>query len=114
MARSFRVHESIIDDPLLWRLSREDFGDLVRLWALASWAGQDGRLPHIDDIAIALRRPIEDMVAPLPPRESVQKLIDRLEEAGAIERIRGGPTGWWYGVRTGKDVSLRRSKDTLK
>jgi hypothetical protein len=81
MSRWFRMYDEIIDDPKVQRLPAGDFKSWVNLLCLASRHG--GKLPAIPDIAFALRE----------SEEEVSTRLQRLRDAGLIERRNGGANG---------------------
>jgi predicted transcriptional regulator len=84
MSRWFRLHEEILDDPKVQRLSGDDFKAWINLLCLASKHG--GKLPPLADIAFALRLPIE----------TVSTVLERLLNGGLIVRRSGGADGGHY------------------
>jgi DNA-binding transcriptional MocR family regulator len=84
MSRWFRLHEEILDDPKVQRLSGDDFKAWINLLCLASRHG--GKLPPIEDIAFALRLQIE----------TVSTVLERLLNGGLIVRRTGGSNGAHY------------------
>lgn len=84
MSRWFRLHEEILDDPKVQRLSGEDFKVWINLLCLTSKHG--GRLPPIADIAFALRL----------QEETVSTVLERLLNGGLIVKRTGGVNGSHY------------------
>ena len=84
MSRWFRLHDEILDDPKVQRLSGEDFKAWINLLCLAS--RNNGRLPAVEDIAFALRT----------SSDGAQTVLERLLNGGLIERRSGGADGAHY------------------
>lgn len=84
MSRWFRVHDDLVDDPKVQRLSGDMVKALLNLWCLASQ--NDGMLPAADDIAFKLR---------MTPSK-VAKLLSVLGECGLIDSDEEGvrPHNW--------------------
>lgn len=80
----FRFHTATLDDPRVQKLDGEQFKAWVNLLCLAGRG--EGRLPPIDDIAFALRMSHND----------TQSMLERLLNAGLIERRNGGHNGYHY------------------
>jgi hypothetical protein len=84
MSRWFRLHEEILDDPKVQKLSGDDFKTWVNLLCLTSRNG--GKLPPPEDIAFALR---------MSP-DAVSTVLERLLNATLIARRSGGVDGGHY------------------
>ena len=84
MSRWFRMHDEILDDPKVQRLSGEDFKGWINLLCLAS--KKDGKLPPVSDIAFALRE----------TPDAVSTLLGRLLDGGLIVSRSGGADGMHY------------------
>jgi predicted transcriptional regulator len=84
MSRWFRLHEEILDDPKVQRLSGEDFKIWINLLCLTSRHG--GKLPPVADIVFALRL----------QQETVSTVLERLLNGGLIVRRSGGADGGHY------------------
>ena len=84
MSRWFRMHDEILDDPKVQKLSGDLFKAWVNLLCLAS--RNDGRLPAVDDIAFALRM----------DADAVTTVLERLLNGGLIEGKSGGKDGSHY------------------
>lgn len=84
MSRWFRMHDEILDDPKVQRLSGDDFKGWVNILCLAS--RNDGKLPPIEDVAFALRETLD----------GARTLVERLVNATLIERRTGGSNGAHY------------------
>ena len=84
MSRWFRLYAEVVNDPKVQRLPCEDFRAWINLLCLA--AENDGRLPSIDDIAFALRMGADGALT----------VVERLSNAGLIDRLNGGPNGYHY------------------
>ena len=84
MSRWFRLHDEILDDPKVQKLTPADFKGWINLLCLAS--RNDGKLPPVDDIAFALRE----------TPDAVSTLLERLLSAGLIDKRSGGADGSHY------------------
>jgi hypothetical protein len=84
MARWFRLYSEVVNDPKVQRLPCEDFRAWINLLCLAS--ENDGRLPSIDDVAFALRMTTDGALT----------VVERLSNAGLIDRLNGGANGYHY------------------
>lgn len=84
MSRWFRMHDEVLDDPKVQKLSPEDFKGWINLLCLTS--KNRGRLPSISDIAFALR----------VTENAVTTLLERLLNATLIECRNGGADGKHY------------------
>jgi hypothetical protein len=95
MSRWFRVYDDLIDDPKFIKLSMTDRSTLVMVWCLAS--KNNGKLPPIEDIAIAFR----------VPKGKALKRINSLRSYGLIDE--DCPHNW-NGRQYKSDVSTERVK----
>lgn len=84
MSRWLRLYDEVLDDPKVQGLPAEDFRGWVNLLCLAARNG--GRLPAMQHIAFALRM----------TEIGAGSLVDRLEIAGLIDRLKGGANGWCF------------------
>lgn len=80
----FRMHHEVLDDPKVQCLDPRDFKSWVNLLCLA--ARHDGKLPALSHVAFALR--IDE--------RACNAVIDRLVDAGLIDRRSGGVGGSYY------------------
>ncbi len=84
MQRWFRMYEEILDDPKVQKLPDDLFKAWVNVLALSSRNG--GKLGNVSDCAFALR--LTD--------DAIVTLLDRLLNAGLIDRVSGGANGYSY------------------
>lgn len=82
--RWFRFYEGALDDPKVQTLPADDFRAWVNLLCLA--CRQGGRLPPEQDIAFALRMDLN----------ACRTVLERLLNAGLIDRRNGGANGTHY------------------
>lgn len=81
----FRVYDTLIDNPKVMRLKPELFRALISLWCIAKRYG--GALPHVHDIAFALR----------VNESKVAAWVDELKRAGLVDEASDGtilPHDW--------------------
>lgn len=79
----FRLYDEVADDPKVQSLPAEDFKGWINLLCIAN--RNDGRLPSIEAIAFGLRM---DVIG-------ARSLVDRLAIGGLIDKVKGGPIGWY-------------------
>jgi len=75
------MYGEALDDPKVQKLPAEDFRGWFNLLCLTSRC--DGKLPPIEDVAFALRM----------SQDGARTLIERLRNAGLIDRCSGGANG---------------------
>lgn len=93
----FRVHDELLDDPKIQRLSAELVRALLNLWCLASRHG--GFLPPVADVAFALR---------ITEKRAAETIAD-LSAASLMDEIDGRYTPHNWSKRQYKtDVSTER------
>ena len=84
MTAWFRFYEAALDDPKVQTLPASDFKSWVNILCVA--CRNDGVLPSIPSLAFMLRMSQHDC----------ETLIERLSNAGLIDRRNGGPNGSRY------------------
>ncbi len=82
--RWFRLYAEVLHDPKVQLLPCEDFRSWINLLCLAS--ENDGSLPSFQAIGFSLRM----------DENAVRTLIERLSNAGLIDRLNGGHNGVHY------------------
>jgi len=102
MSRWFRIYDEMLDDPKVQRLPAEDFKGWMNLLCLAS--RNDGKLPHITDIAFALRE----------TEDAVSTLLERLLNGGLIERRSGGADGMHYAPYRWNERQYKSDTSTVR
>lgn len=86
MTKWFRFYQEALDDPKVQKLDPFDFKCWVNMLCIA--CRHDGKLPHLPDIAFAMRMAIDDC----------QTVLERLSNGGLIDRASGGANGMHYAV----------------
>lgn len=99
-SRWFRFYDSALDDPKVQTLDGDTFKVWVNMLCLAS--RNDGRLPAIEHIAFALR--CDQTVA--------ERYIERLSNAGLIDRHNGGTNGYHYAPHGWKERQFKSDTST--
>lgn len=84
MSRWFRFYEGALDDPKVQTLSGDDFKAWVNILCVA--CRQNGTLPNVAALAFMLRM----------DENACQTLVERLVNAGLIDRRNGGVNGAHY------------------
>lgn len=84
MSRWFRFYAEALNDPKVQRLDGDTFKFWVNVLCIASQ--NEGRLPDVQDIAFSMR--IDD--------NGCRTVLERLLNAGLIDKCNGGPNGWHY------------------
>lgn len=84
MTAWFRFYEAALDDPKVQTLPGDDFKAWVNILCVA--CRHDGTLPQLPALAFMLRMSLNDC----------ETLIERLSNAGLIDRKNGGPNGSRY------------------
>lgn len=84
MSRWFRFYDQALNDPKVQMLPADDFKSWVNLLCLASQ--NDGKLPGVTAIAFALR----------VTENAAVTVLERLHNAGLIDKCNGGANGWFY------------------
>lgn len=82
--RWFRLYDEILDDPKVQKMDPRIFKAWINILCLAS--RNDGKLPSLEDIAWTLRLSDNDVVT----------LLERLLNAGLIDKLNGGVNGYHY------------------
>ena len=98
--RWFRFYDAALDDPKVQTLDGDTFKVWVNLLCLAS--RNDGRLPAIEHVAFALR--CDQTVA--------ERYIERLSNAGLIDRHNGGANGYHYAPHGWKERQYKSDTST--
>jgi predicted transcriptional regulator len=102
MSRWFRLHDEILDDPKVQRLSGEDFKTWVNLLCLAS--RKEGKLPPVADIAFALRM----------SEDAVSTVLERLLDGGLIVSRSGGADGMHYAPHKWEERQYKSDTSTAR
>lgn len=84
MSRWFRFYDQALNDPKVQMLPADDFKSWVNLLCLASQ--HEGKLPDVTAIAFALR----------VTENAAVTVLERLHNAGLIDKCNGGANGWFY------------------
>lgn len=84
MSRWFRLYDEILDDPKVQKLPPDLFKSWINILAICS--RNNGILPPISDCAFVLRE----------PENAIETVVERLLNAGLIEKCNGGVNGWHY------------------
>lgn len=84
MSRWFRFYDEALNDPKVQMLPADDFRSWVNLLCLAS--KNDGKLPDVAAMAFALR----------VTENAIETIIERLSNAGLIDKVNGGANGYHY------------------
>lgn len=104
MSRWFRFYEGALDDPKVQTLPADDFKSWVNILCVA--CRNDGILPSVDALAFMLRM----------ESNACRTLVERLVNAGLIDRMNGGPNGsrhaphGWNKRQYKSDTSTKRVK----
>jgi len=82
----FRFYHEVLDDPKVQSLSPEDFKFWVNMLCLA--CRRNGKIPNLKDISFGLRI----------TTDACQTVLERLSNAGLLDRANGGADGYHYAV----------------
>lgn len=100
MSRWFRMYADVVDNPKVQLLAGDDFKAWVNLLCLA--ASNGGRLPSRDAIAFKLRMTVT----------GVDTVLERLVNAGLIDKVSGGADGWGYAPHDWKERQFNSDSST--
>jgi hypothetical protein len=84
VSKWFRLYAELVDDPKVQMLPPDLFKAWVNLLCIAS--RNDGFLPSLDQVSFTLRCNVSESGT----------LVERLLNAGLIDRVNGGAGGWRY------------------